>query len=156
MTAAGLPIGGGEIPLSDIAMDVVRRGRGRPATCLRIVEELMTEAGEAAHVALTFVEALQNAASHGSPDLLTTEELLPLRGPQTFVVWETVDRFWLAVVAWCDENGVELKSSEPLRAVSNDRLRSIMWPASRSLADGRRVDLSHVLQYEKAVGVPMA
>jgi len=117
---------------------------------------LMTDEGEATYVALKFVEALQNAASHGTPDLLTVEELLSLRGPRTIGGWETVDRFWQAVVAWCDENGVELESSETLRAVNNPRLRSIMWPSSRSLADGRRVDLSHVLRYEKAVGVPMA
>ncbi|WP_091345466.1 hypothetical protein [Micromonospora rhizosphaerae] len=67
-----------------------------------------------------------------------------------------MDRFWSAVVAWCDESGVELESSESLRVVEHPGLRSIMWPSCRSLADGRRVGLSNVVLYEKAVGVAMA
>jgi hypothetical protein len=114
------------------------------------------ESDGASHIALKFLESLQNSASHGSSDFLTIDELLPLRGPRTRVGWETVDRFWQAVVVWCDENDVELESAETLVGVRNHQLRPIMWPAWRSLADGRRVGLSHVLKYEKAVGVPMA
>jgi hypothetical protein len=70
--------------------------------------------------------------------------------------WELVDRFWAAVVAWCDESGVELESSASLRAVEHPGLRLIMWPSCRSLSDGRRVGLSDVVRYEKATGTPMA
>jgi hypothetical protein len=155
MAAAGLPTAGGEIPMRDIVMDVVRRESGRVAASLGVVEELLAEDGDASQVALDFLEALQNAASHGTPGLLSTEELLPLRGSRTVAGWETVDRFWHGVVTWCDDNGVELESTETLRAVQNPRLRSIMWPSCRSLVDGRRVGLSHAVRYEKMVGVPM-
>ena len=156
MAAAGLPVAGGEIPVRDVVMDVVRRRSGRVAATLAVVEELLVEEGDASRIALDFLEDLQNAASHGTEGLFTTEELLPLRGPRTVEGWETVDRFWAAVVAWCDERGVELKSSESLRVVEHPELRSIMWPSCRSLADGRRVGLSEVVLYEKAVGAPMA
>jgi hypothetical protein len=156
MAAAGLPTAGGEVPVRDVAMDVVRRRSGRVTATLAVVEELLAEGDGAARVALEFLEDLQNAASHGTEGLLTTEELLPLRGVRTVDGWETVDRFWAAVVAWCDESGVELESSESLRVVEHPGLRSIMWPSYRSLAGGRRVGLSDVLRYEKAVGVPMA
>ncbi|MGI5183261.1 hypothetical protein ACQEVZ_44090 [Dactylosporangium sp. CA-152071] len=66
-----------------------------------------------------------------------------------------MDRFWTAVVAWCDEQGVALESGASLRAVEHPRLRSIMWPSCRSLADGRQVSVADVLAYELAVGVPM-
>ncbi|MFC0003589.1 hypothetical protein [Micromonospora siamensis] len=155
MSAAGLPTAGGEVPVRDVVMDVVRRNR-RVAAVLGVVEELLTGEGPAAEVAYDFIEDLQNAASHGIDGLLTTEELLPLRGPRTVEAWETVDRFWAAVVAWCDETGVELDPAETLRAVENPALRSIMWPTCRSLPDGRRVRLSDVIRYEKAVGTPMA
>lgn len=137
-------------------MDVVRRDRGRIAAALEVVEELLAEEDDASYVALKFLEALQNSASHGSPDLLTIDELLPLRGLRTVAVWETIDRFWQGVVIWCEENDIELEASEPLRGVQNPQLRSIMWPSCRSLPDGRRVSLSHVVRYEKAVGKPMA
>lgn len=156
MAAAGLRTTGGEIPVRDVVMDVVRRGSGRVTATLAVVEELLAEQGDASHIALDFLEDLQNAASHGTPGLFTTEELLPLRGPRTVEGWETVDRFWAAVVAWCDETGRELKSSESLRVVEHPELRSIMWPSCRSLADGRRVGLGDVVRYEMAVGVPMA
>jgi len=156
MAAARLPTGGGEIPLRDIALEVVRRDSGRVAACLQVVEELLAQEGEASPVALKFLEALQNAASHGVRDLLTLDELLPLRGPWTVIGWQTVERFWQGVVIWCDENGVELESSKSLGDVQNPQLRSIMWPSCRSLADGRRVSLSHVLRYEKAVGTSNA
>ena len=59
------------------------------------------------------------------------------------------------MVAWCDANGVDLKSSESLRTVQHPKLRSIMLLTSRSLTDGRRVRLSDVLLYEKTIGEPM-
>lgn len=156
MAAAGLPTAGGEIPVRDIVMDVVRRGSGRVAAALDVVEELLAEQDDASRVGLEFLEYLQNAASHDAQGLLTIEELLPLRGPRTVDGWEAVDQFWAAVVAWCDQGGVELESSASLRAVEHPGLRSIMWPSCRSLADGRRVGLSDVLRYEKATGVSMA
>ena len=154
MAAARLPTAGGEIPVRDIVMDVVAR-RKRAATVLAVVEDLLAEDGDARRDALSFLEDLQNAASHGITGLLTTQELLPLRGARTVDGWETVERFWAAVVAWCDQNGVELESSESLRAIQHPELQSILWPSCRSLADGRRVGLAEVLEYEKAVGVPM-
>jgi hypothetical protein len=156
MAAARLPTAGGEIPVGDIALDVVRRQSGRAAASLAVVEELLAEEGDAPQVALSFLEALQNSASHGSPDLLTVDELLPLRGPLTVTGWEKLDRFWHGVALWCDENGVELEPAGPLRGVQSPQLRSITWPSSRSLADGRRVRLSDVLRYEKGVGTPLA
>jgi hypothetical protein len=156
MAAAGLPTAGGEIPMRDVVMEVVRRSSSRVAATLAVVEDLLVEEGDASRVALEFLEDLQNAASHGTEGLLTTEELLPLRGPRTVDSWESVDRFWAAVVAWCDESGVELESSASLRAVEHPGLRSIMWPSCRSLTDGRRVGLSDVVRYEKATGAPMA
>lgn len=153
MAAAKLPTAGGEIPVPDIAMDVVRRSSGRIAATLAVVEDLLAEEGDGSLVALGFLENLQNAASHGTEELLTLEELLPLRGPRTVDAWEKVDQFWAAVVAWCDETGVELKSSESLRGVKHPGLRSTMWPSSRSLIDGRRVGLSNVVLYEKGTGV---
>jgi hypothetical protein len=155
MAAAGLPTAGGEIPVRDVVMEVVRRRNGRIAATLAVVEDLLVEDDDASRVAMEFLEDLQNAASHGAEDLLTTEELLPLRGTRTVGGWESVDRFWTAVVAWCDETGVELESSASLRAVENPGLRLIMWPASRSLSDGRRVGLSDVVRYEMATGTPM-
>jgi hypothetical protein len=156
MTAAKLPTGGGEISVGAIAMDVARRSSGRVEATLAVVEELMAEDGEAAWVALNFLEDLQNATSHGTEGLLTTEELLPLRGPRTVEGWETVNRFWAAVVTWCDTVGLALESSESLRGVQNASLREIMWPTNRSLPDGRRVGLPEVIRYEKIVGVPMS
>jgi hypothetical protein len=156
MGAAGLPTAGGEIPVRDVVMEVVRRSSSRVAPTLAVVEDLLIEEGDASRVALEFLEDLQNAASHGTQGLLSTEELLPLRGPRTVGAWESVDQFWAAVVAWCDESGVDLASSASLHAVEHPELRSIMWPSSRSLADGRRVGLSEVVRYEKATGAPMA
>jgi hypothetical protein len=126
MAAARLPTAGGEIPVGDIALDVVRRQSGRAAASLAVVEELLAEEGDAVQLALSFLEALQNSASHASPDLLTVDELLPLRGPLTVAGWEKVDRFWHGVGLWCDENGVELKPGGPLRGVQSPQLRSIM------------------------------
>ncbi|MFC4147262.1 hypothetical protein ACFO0M_13490 [Micromonospora mangrovi] len=156
MAAARLPTAGGEIPVRDVVMQVVRRRSGRAAATLAVVEELLVQEGEAAQVAVEFLEDLQNAASHGTEGLVTTRELLPMRGPRTVDAWETVERFWAAVVAWCDETGVELRSSESLRVVEHEGLRAALWPSCRSLPDGRRVGLSEVLRYENAVGEPMA
>ena len=40
------------------------------------------------------------------------------------------------------------------RASGDDQgLRTILWPTTRRLPDGRRVDLSHVLLYEKATAI---
>jgi hypothetical protein len=156
MTGAGLPTAGGEIPVQDVALHVARRDGRRVGATLAVVEELLAEPGDASRVALDFLEDLQNIASHGSADLFTVEELLPLRGPRTVEGWETVDRFWAAVVAWCDENGRELKSAGSLDVVENAALRATLWPTCRRLADGRRVGLSEVLRYEQAGGAPMA
>jgi hypothetical protein len=156
MAAAGLPTAGGEIGMPHVVMEVVRRINGRVAATLAVVENMLAEEGDASRFAVEFLEDLQNAASHGMPGLVTTEELLPLRGPRTVDGWERVDQFWAAVVVWCDENGVELNSSESLRTVEHPGLRLIMWPSCRSLADGRRVGLSEVVRYERATGVPMA
>jgi hypothetical protein len=156
MAAAGLPTAGGEIPVGDVVMEVVRRSSGRVAATLAVVEDLLVEEGNVSRGALEFLEDLQNAASHGTEGFLTTGELLPLRGPRTVDGWESVDLFWAAVVAWCDESGVELDSSASLRAVEHPGLRSVLWPSCRSLADGRRVGLSDVLLYEKATGATMA
>jgi hypothetical protein len=155
MAAAGLPTAGGEIPVRDVVMEVARCRSGRTAVALAVVEDLLGEDDDASRVALEFLENLQNAASHGAEDLLTTEELLPLRGPRTVGGWDSVDRFWTTVAAWCEENGVGLESSGSLRAVENPGLRLIMWPTSRSLSDGRRVGLSEVVRYEMATGTPM-
>lgn len=156
MAAAGLPTAGGEIPVQAIVMEVVRRSSTRVAATLTVVEHLLAENSDSSRVALEFLENLQNATSHRTEGLFTIEELLPLRGPRTVDGWEAVDRFWAAVVAWCDQSGVDLESSASLRAVEHPGLRSIMWPSSRSLPDGRRVRLSEVVRYEKATGTPMA
>lgn len=156
MAAAGMPTAGGEIPVGDVVMEVARRSSGRAAATLAMVEDLLAEEGGASRVALGFLEGLQNVASHGTEGMVTVEELLPLRGPRTVDAWESVDRFWAAAAAWCDETGVELEPSAPLRAVKHPGLRSIMWPSCRSLADGRRVGLGDVVSYEKATGASMA
>jgi hypothetical protein len=88
MTAAGLPTAGGEIPVRDVVMEVVGHSSGRVAATLAVVEDLLVEEDGASRVALEFLEALQNAASHGAEGLLTTEELLPLRGPRTVSGWD--------------------------------------------------------------------
>jgi hypothetical protein len=146
MAAARLPTAGGEIPVRDVVMQVIQRRRTRVAATLAVVEDLLMEESDSSRLALEFLEDLQNAASHRTEGLLTTEELLPLRGPRTVDAWESVDRFWIAVVAWCDESGVDLESSASLRAVEHPGLRSIMWPSYRSLSDGRRVGLSDVVR----------
>ncbi|MEV0128559.1 hypothetical protein AB0H83_08830 [Dactylosporangium sp. NPDC050688] len=156
MTAAGLPTAGGEIPVGDIVMDVARRSSGRVAATLTVVEELLGEGGDAARAATGFLEDLQNAVSHGAEDLLTTAELLPLRGPRTVDAWDSLDRFWADVVAWGDENGVELESSASLRDISHPGLRASLWLSYRSLPDGRRVGLADVVRYEMTTGMPMA
>ncbi|MFF5225428.1 hypothetical protein [Dactylosporangium sp. NPDC000521] len=155
MAAAGLPTAGGEIPVPDVVMEVARRGSGRVAATFAVVEDLIVEEDYVPRVVLKFLEELQNATSHGTEGFLTTEELLPLRGRRTVAAWETVDRFWSAVVVWCDDAGVELESSASLRVVEHSRLRSIMWPSCRSLADGRWVGVSEVLLYEKMTGASM-
>jgi hypothetical protein len=66
-----------------------------------------------------------------------------------------VDRFWADVVAWCDQNGMELGSSTSLDAITNPELRLHMWPSYRSLPDSRRVGLTHAVRYEKATGRSM-
>nr|BFE58034.1 hypothetical protein GCM10020063_025600 [Dactylosporangium thailandense] len=156
MAAAGLPTAGGAIPVPDVVMEVLRREGGRIAPALAAAEDLLGGDEVAQREALRFVEGLQNAASHGSADLLSTDELLPLRGPRTIAAWAAIERFWAAVVAWCDEQGHELDSSESLRVVQNPRLRGIVWPGCRSLPDGRLVLLAEVLRYELATGESMA
>ncbi|WP_238013416.1 hypothetical protein KZZ52_23815 [Dactylosporangium sp. AC04546] len=153
MKAAKLPIAGGELPLDDIAPEVVRRPGKPAAAVLAVVEELLADAPQ---VAVSFLEDVQNIASHGADELLGVEDLLPLRGPRTVEAWETVDRFWAKVVAWCDENGVELEREDTLRAVSNPALLAQLRLTYRRLGDGRRVGLADVLRYEQATGEPMA
>ncbi|MEU8004412.1 hypothetical protein AB0B66_24920 [Catellatospora sp. NPDC049111] len=155
MAAAGLPTAGGEIKMPAIAMEVARRDGNRAAACLRVVEDLLAEQGDGPHTALKFLEALQNTTSHGVPELLTAEELLPLRGPLTVAGWAQVERFWNAVIVWCEQNDVDLHKSAPFRTVENQRLRSIVWPSGRTLADGRVVTIAQVVLYEKAVGATM-
>jgi len=155
MAAAALPTAGGEVLVRDVVMDVVRHDSRRAGAVLAVVEELLAEGGDASRVGLDFIEGLQNAMSHATKTLFTAEELLPLCGPRTMAGWETVERFWADVVAWCDTSGVDLESNESLRAVENPAPRSIMWPSCRSLPDGRRVGLSHAVRFEKAVGGPM-
>src|SRR4051812_8555913 len=94
MAAAGLPTAGGEIDMSHVVMEVLRRSSGRVAAALAVVEDMLAEDGDASRVALEFLEDLQNAASHGVQGLVTTAELLPLRGPRTVDGWERVDQFW--------------------------------------------------------------
>jgi hypothetical protein len=155
MTAARLPTAGGPIPVRDVAIDVLGRNSRRVPDVLAIVEELLAEGDDAGQVALDLLEDLQNAASHGTDGLLTTSHLLPLCGPLTLASWEMIDQFWSGVVAWCDANGVELESAESLRVIEHPALRSIMLPMSRTLPDGRRVSLSEVVRYEKAVRLSM-
>ncbi len=138
-----------------IAMEVARRDNGRAAACLRVVEDLLAEQGDGPLTALKFLEALQNTTSHGVVGLFTTEDLLPLRGPRTVAGWMQVERFWQAVVTWCDQDSIDLHASAPIRTIENRRLQSIVWPSGRTLADGRMVDIAHVLQYELAVGASM-
>ncbi|MFB9184764.1 hypothetical protein ACFFX1_42145 [Dactylosporangium sucinum] len=152
MKAAKLPTAGGELPLDEIAADVLRRPGKQAAAVLAVVEELCADEPK---VAMSFLEDLQNIASHGAGELLTAEELLPLRGPRTVEAWETVDRFWAKVVAWCDETGVTLESSDSLRRVEDPRLLAILRGTYRSLPDGRRVGLTDVLHFEKVVGEGM-
>lgn len=155
MAAAGLPTAGGKIPLADVVMDVLRRRSERVARTLAVVEDLLAEDGTASRIAVDCIENMQNVASHGAEDLYVVEDLLPLRGPRTVTAWQAVDQFWDAAVAWCDENGVELTSSESLRAIRHPSLRAIMWPACRSLPDGRQMGHSDVLRYELAADAPM-
>ncbi|MET7394043.1 hypothetical protein ABZS66_11160 [Dactylosporangium sp. NPDC005572] len=153
MKAAKLPTAGGELPLDEIAADVVRRPGRQAAAVLAVVEELLADAPQ---VAVSFLEDVQNIASHGAGELLSVEDLLPLRGPRTVEAWETVDRFWAKVVAWCDETGVELEREDALRAVSHPVLLTQLRLTYRALADGRRVGLGDVVRYELAGGEPMA
>ncbi|WP_327001990.1 hypothetical protein OHA72_43750 [Dactylosporangium sp. NBC_01737] len=155
MAAAGLPTGGGAVPMMDLVMEVAPRRNARITAVLAVVEDLLAQPGDAQIVALKFIENLQNAASHGTDGLLTVEELLPMCGPRTVEGWETANRFWAAVVAWCDANGQQLETSASLDVVQHQGLRSLLWPTTRRLPDGRRVDLSHVLLYEKATGTPI-
>lgn len=76
MAAAGLPTTGGEIPVRDLVMEVVRHSSGRVAATLAVAEDLLVEEDDLARVALAFLEDLQNAASHGVQGLLTIEDLL--------------------------------------------------------------------------------
>jgi hypothetical protein len=46
--------------------------------------------------------------------------------------------------------------SVELRGVDNRHLRAIMWPSTRSLADGRRVGLAEVVRFELATGTPIS
>ncbi|GAA3220471.1 hypothetical protein ACFO1B_17320 [Dactylosporangium siamense] len=155
MAAAGLPTAGGPIPMPDLAMEVTRRGNGRIGRVLAVVEELLAAGGDDEIVALRLIEEVQNVLSHGSEGFLTTADVLPLRGLRTVEGWETADRFWAAVVDWCDVNAVELKPAAALDVIQHPALRATIWPTCRRLADGRRVDLADVLQYEKATGIPM-
>ncbi|GHJ47381.1 hypothetical protein Cs7R123_47230 [Catellatospora sp. TT07R-123] len=155
MAAVRLPTAGGEIQMWAIAMEAARDAK-RAAACLGIVEDLLAEQGDGPHTALKFLEALQNTTSHGVLDLLTTEDLLALRGPRTTAGWEQVEHFWQAVVTWCDQNAVDLHASIPLRTVENRRLRSIVWPSSLTLPGERVVTIADVLQYELATGASMA
>jgi hypothetical protein len=139
-----------------VVMEVAGRSQARARAVLAVVEDLLGEDGDAARVAADFLEDLQNVASHLIEGMITSEALLPLCGPRTVAVWLSVDRFWNDVVAWCDENGVDLKSSESLRAIQNSELRLHMWPSSRTLADGRRVGMAQAIRYEKATGIFMA
>jgi hypothetical protein len=155
MTAARLPTAGGPIPVRDVAMDVLGRNSRRAPAVFAVVEELLSEGGDISWVALDFLEDLQNVASHGTDGLLTTSHVVPLCGPLTLAAWAMIDRFWSDVVVWCDANAVELESAQSLRVFEHPALRSIMLPLSRTLPDGRRVGLSEVVRYERAVGLFM-
>lgn len=155
MAAAGLPTGGGPVPMLDIVMDLVQRGPGRIAAVLDAAEDLLGGPADAQHAAVDFIEALQNTLSHGSDGMPTAAEVLPLRGPRTVASWEAVDRYWATVVDWCDATATELESAESLDVVNHRGLRTIIWPTCRRLPDGRRIDMSHVLLYQQATGEPM-
>lgn len=155
MAAAGLPTGGGPVPMLDIVMDLVQREQGRIAAVLAVAEDLLAGPADARHAAVDFIEALQNTLSHGSKGMLSAADVLPLRGPRTVASWEATDRYWATVVDWCDANAVELESGESLDVIDHQGLRTIMWPTCRRLPDGRRIDVSHVMQYQNATGVPL-
>ncbi len=156
MAATGLPTGGGPIPIPAVVMELVERERRRTAKVLAVAEDLLGEREDDGHsTAVDFIEALQNTLSHGSPGILTAAEVLPLRGPRTVAAWEAIDRYWASVVDWCDANAVDLESGASLDVVEHQGLRAILWPTCRRLPDGRRIDASHVLQYQKATGVPL-
>lgn len=152
MAAIGLPTAGGELPVRTIVMEVATRSQARAGAALAVVEDLLGMRDDAVQVALDFLEDLQNVASHRLEGLITAELLLPLRGPRTVTAWQSVDRFWSDVAAWCDQNDIELKSSASLHTIENSQLRLHMWSSYRSLPDHRRVGLAHAIRYEKATG----
>ena len=119
----------------------------------RVAEKLAAE--EANHeLVVGLVEVLQHLASHGLEQFHTTEEIRVVLGPRCLLVWEAVEKFWVAVAQWSRENG-ELRSNEDVLSVENPQLRAILWTSNRSLGDGTRVGTSDALRYEKAGGVPI-
>jgi len=101
---------------------------------------------------LGLVENLVHLASHGLDDLHTAEEIRAVLGPRCLVVWEAVEKFWMAVAEWCRGTGEPLRSSVDMLSVENVQLRATLLTSNMSLGDDTRVGISDAVRYEDAGG----
>jgi hypothetical protein len=138
----------------DVAYRVGQRGSANLGPVLAVAEELL---GDEAHYGfvMAFLEDLQNLVSHRIETLCGPVDINRRLGPRCAVCWSTLAEFWASVAGWCSQAGISLKSSQEMLAVHNEELRSLLWTANRSLPSGERLDLAHVVLYEKAGGAPI-
>lgn len=136
----------------------VAASRAMPADVLPMVAAVAEKlaAAEVNHeLVADFVENIQNATSHGLPQLHDQDSVLGLLGPRCRKYWDAADTFWTAVAEWRVGTGEPLQASADLFQIENEQLRATMWTSARSLGDGTRVGLADAVRFEKAGGEPI-
>jgi hypothetical protein len=159
MHAAGLDPGAAgdisdQVVCQTVAYSVTQREFGNAAALFAVVEELLADKDNYDFV-ISFLEDVQNLVSHHISTLFAPGEITPWLGRRSAACWATRTRFWDSVTAWCSQTGVRLEPGDELRSVQNDKLRALMWSASRTLPTGATVGLAQAVLYEKAGGPPI-
>ncbi|MFB7907832.1 hypothetical protein ACFC1T_15480 [Kitasatospora sp. NPDC056076] len=134
-----------------VAFRVARRDHGGTAEVLALIEELLADEAEYAF-AVTFLEDLQNLASHGLDAFRSPAETRLLLGPRAAVCWDTVAAFWAEVAEWRAANGKPLEPSAAMLGTENEQLRLLLWTSNRTLPGGEKLGIADVVRFEKAVG----
>jgi hypothetical protein len=159
MQAAGIdPKAAGETSdlaiCQDVAYRITQREYGNAAAVFAVVEELLTEEDNYDFV-ISFLEDVQNLVSHHLSTLCAPQDITPWLGQRCAGCWATLARFWDSVAAWCSQTGVTLEPSDELLSVQNEKLRTLLWTANRTLQTGAMVGLAEAVLYEKAGGAPI-
>jgi len=138
----------------EVAYCVTHRGTDRLEAVLAAAEELLSEEANYDFV-VAFLEDVQNLVSHRFEALCSAGDITARLGPRCAACWSALAEFWASVADWCPGAGIELESSEKIAAILNDKLRQLVWTATRTLPDGSMLGLPEAVLYEKAGGVPI-